>query len=653
MAGSHAAYRPDIDGLRAVSILAVVLFHAFPRVLGSGYVGVDVFFVISGYLIGGLITAELAAGTFRFSTFYARRVRRLFPALILVLAFVVFVGWHMMFSDEFRLLGRHVMAAALFISNFPLMGEIGYFGPDVRGKPLLHLWSLGIEEQFYLVWPILSVLTRQSRRTFLFVTLAVAVVSLALSVTSAEPGLAFYQPWTRFWELAVGVMVAHLPADLSARWRAQGGVRALACALGLALILGVVVLPDLKGFPGWWAVVPVAGAALVIASGPDTFLSRWFLASRPMVFIGKISYPLYLWHWPLLAFAWIGCGAFPPTGLILILVAASFVLAWLTYVLVERPARFGASSTRVVRICVPLMIALGTFGVVTMMLDGMPGRRVDLENRALAENLRLPRATRLSDGSCETAYGITTDDSYTCQVRSSQSGGQPVMLIMGDSIAMAFNSAISAGLASAPAVLVATTSPNWVETGCLTDDPLEAWSAGGLHCQKVIGAVLSILDKTPSIKAVVVPTFSDNPFFDNPARLRRLQEAVTRRGRKLVLVAAPPAFYHEPAGCWPRQVEIAGVDLTAPRDIDSCQESRANIEQTLKRQHDVFAQMARDTPGVVTLFESVPVFCDATLCYQSDDRGPLFWSWGHVNERGSSRLLGSFLPWLQQTVLDK
>ena len=635
----HAAYRPDIDGLRAVSILAVVLYHAFPRVLGSGYIGVDVFFVISGFLIGGLISAELAGGTFSFARFYTRRVRRLFPALILVVAFTLFVGWHLMFAEEFRLLGRHAFAASLFVANFPPMGEIGYFDREGHSKPLLHLWSLGIEEQFYFVWPILAVLTRRSRRTFLFVTVAVAIVSLVLNVTSGAPGLAFYQPWTRFWELAVGVLVAHLPLRLSPERRE------LCCRVGLAMILIVAIVAPLRGFPGWWTLLPVGGAALVIASGPDTVIGRRFLAHPAMVSVGKISYPLYLWHWPLLAFTWIACGSFPPAYLIVFMVAASFGLAWLTYEYVEKPARFGLSARSVVGLCVPSMAVLGALGFATMTLDGIPERKVVRENLALAEDTRPPLQTRSSDGSCAKPYGIAGDENVICQASVSQ----PQMLVIGDSVAMAFYSAIGAKRVTADAALIATTSPHWIEPGCLTSGPLEPWSEGPLTCQRVMRDALSILDRTPSIGVVVLPTFSDNPFFNDAGRLRQIQEAVAKRGRRLVYVASPPGFYHPPEGCRPRRVEILGVDLTAPRDLDSCEEDRPHIEATLKFQHDIFEEAARGVAGV-SIFESVPVFCDATTRFQSDDRGPLYYGWGHINERGSARLLNAFLPWLRQNV---
>ena len=566
--------------------MAVVLYHAFPEVLRSGFIGVDVFFVISGFLIGGLISAELAAGTFRFSRFYARRVRRLYPALILVLGFTAWVGWNVMTPDEFRLLGRHVLAASLFVSNFPLMGEIGYFDPEGHSKPLLHLWSLGIEEQFYLLWPALAVLTRKSRRAFLAMTVVVALVTFVLNVTSPSPAEAFYAPWTRFWELAAGVLVAHLP------WRAGLRARTVACAAGLAMIVGAAAA-DLPGFPGGWPLLPVVGAALVIASGPDTWLGRSVLGGGPAVFVGKISYSLYLWHWPLLAFTWLACGAFPPKPLVCVMVAAAFVLAWLTYALVEKPIRFRIRSRWLIAGLVLPVAAFGVAGLGILKLDGVPGRRVVADNRSLFEDVRIPLATRMSDGSCARAYGIEASEFfYVCQVNSDR----PEMLILGDSVSMAFHAAIKTGVVQAPAVLVGTYSTLWAEPGCVTSEALETWVQGPLTCQRAMRDALAIIDRTPSIKAVVVPPFSENPFFNDPGRLRTLQAALSKRGKRLILVAAPPAFYLGPEGCRPRRISIAGIDLTAPSDIDSCREARWNIERTVQRQHAAFEAVVREDP---------------------------------------------------------
>jgi peptidoglycan/LPS O-acetylase OafA/YrhL len=636
-----SGYRPDIDGLRAVSILAVVLFHAVPEFLGAGFIGVDVFFVISGYLIGGLITAEIDAGTFSFARFYARRVRRIFPALILVLAFTLVAGWTVMFPDEFRLLGRHVTAAALFVANFPFMGEIGYFDADSHTKPLLHLWSLGIEEQFYAVWPLLALLTRRSRRAFLILTIAVTIVTFVLNVTSASPAAAFYAPWTRFWELTTGVLAAHLPPGLFRQGRRGQQVRTLSCGTGLVLIAIAAMFADPTAFPGWWAAMPVAGAALVVASGPDTLFGKAVLGSRPMVFIGKISYPLYLWHWPLLVFARLVCGSFPPDWLVAVMVALAFLLAWLTYVLIEIPARFRLPSRLVVTSCVPLMVVLGFVGFEVMKHDGVAGRPVVEANRELADAIRIPVAARTSDGSCARAYGIEMPEPNVCQINTPA----PEMLIIGDSIAMAFHSAIKSGAVAADAVLVATPGPSWYEAGCVTSEALEVWAQGDKNCQRTVREALAILDRTPSIKFFVIAPFSVNPFFNDPGRLRALRDAVLKRGRKVVIVGAPPGFFHPPEGCRPRRLSILGFHFSGPTDILSCRDARSNGDLSVRFQRPVFREVAQETP-VVPLFDALPLFCDSQFCYQWDDHGPLYWWWGHLNERGSARLLDAFLPWL-------
>ena len=298
-----ATYRPDIDGLRAISIIAVVLFHAFPGRFPAGFVGVDVFFVISGYLIGGLIVDELTEGRFSFATFYARRIRRIFPSLVVVLVAVYVVAWFVLFPGEFRQLGRHIVGSALFLSNFVLLDEAGYFDATSSAKLLLHLWSLAIEEQFYLVWPLLCVVAWRRRCDMLALTLAVLVVSFAVNILTADPATAFYSPLSRFWELNTGTAVALLQRRGGRFSRASwpDAVNNLITLLGVALIAAAFVFPKVETYPGWWALLPVSGSALLIAARPDSWMHRYLLSSRPFVFVGLISYPLYMWHWPLIS----------------------------------------------------------------------------------------------------------------------------------------------------------------------------------------------------------------------------------------------------------------------------------------------------------------------------------------------------------------
>ena len=209
---SQLDYRPDIDGLRAIAVLAVIGFHAFPAWIRGGFVGVDVFFVISGYLISTILLAGMERGSFRFSQFYIRRIRRIFPALIVVLLACMVAGWLVLFSFEYKALGKHVAGSAAFVSNFVLWNEAGYFDKAAETKPLLHIWSLGIEEQFYIVWPLLLYLTWRFRTATLALLLLLLLGSFVLNVHAVgiDPAADFFSPLTRFWELMAGAVLAYL-----------------------------------------------------------------------------------------------------------------------------------------------------------------------------------------------------------------------------------------------------------------------------------------------------------------------------------------------------------------------------------------------------------------------------------------------------------
>lgn len=642
------SYRPDIDGLRAVSIIAVMLFHAFPDEFSGGFIGVDVFFVISGFLIGGLITHELETRTFSFRTFYARRVRRIFPALIVVVAAVLWLGGNSMFPQEFRQLGLHVIAATLFVSNFALLNEVGYFDMEAHTKPLLHLWSLAIEEQFYLLWPLFAWVMRNWRRLFVTATLVITVVSFALNVTSVENSLAFYSPLTRVWELAVGVLIAHLPRQTLANWLASPIARHTAGMIGLGTIICAGLITDAQSFPGYWPLLPVLGAALVIVSGPRTLTNWYLLASRPMIWIGKISYPLYLWHWPLFSYAWLAYGAKPPVEVRLILLAVSVLLAWLTYTLVEKPIRFGAARSCPAPALSIAMLLLGVGGVTVLAWHGIPERSVAEINRSLAYDLRVPTDSRTSDGTCAIRYGIETGDAYVCFGNSPD----PRMLVIGDSVSMAFYSGIHANLFKERAVFVGAHSFNWARPDCISPGNLEKWMAGGEVCQRVVRSAFDILARTPSIEVVVVPTYSRNPFFTDETALARFQQSVEALGRRVAYVMSVPQFGNPPAGCHPRRLAVWGFDVTRPGNDYSCRQLRTQLEPDLARQRDLFLKMSKAYPSTF-VFDAFEPFCDTLQCYQSDESGPLYWSWAHINERGSSLVLQVFLPWLHKTVLSQ
>jgi peptidoglycan/LPS O-acetylase OafA/YrhL len=423
---SVTSYRADIDGLRAIAILSVVLFHAFPTFTRGGFVGVDVFFVISGYLISGIVFKGLRQGGFSFASFYVHRARRIFPALVLVLAATYAFGWFWLLPDEFARLGKHMAAGAGFVQNMVLWRESGYFDTASELKPLLHLWSLAIEEQFYLIYPLVIWLLWRAGLNVLVVMILFGLLSFGVNLRSLadDPVGGFFLPHARFWELLIGGVGAYVAVVGHPRSGSEGAAtdsswlgqmptaHALsngASWLGLLLILlPVFWLHRDARFPGWWALLPVTGTITLIMAGPGAWVNRKILSSRWLVFVGLISYPLYLWHWPLLSLAHLASGYSPTIEARTILLASAFVLAWLTYLLVERPIRFGTRQQAWALTLTGILVVLGGVGGVTSWTAGLPSREVATRVESYTQSVvrtgretecfEIPRAYERADG---------------------------------------------------------------------------------------------------------------------------------------------------------------------------------------------------------------------------------------------------------------
>jgi peptidoglycan/LPS O-acetylase OafA/YrhL len=364
-------YRPDIDGLRSVAVLSVVLFHSGVAPMSGGYVGVDVFFVISGFLITTIVAREVDDGSFSLRRFYERRIRRIAPALFCVLVVVGVLSYLLLLPSQFRQVPSSIAGAVLFTSNIIFYLQSGYFAPAAETKPLLHTWSLGVEEQYYIFFPLmLMAIVRFAPRLRIPAILLAALLSFVLCVliTPKHPSAAFYLLPARAWELFVGSLLAFGLFPQVANRTA----REVIAGTGLLLIIVAVFLFDEKTqFPGYLAMLPVAGSAMVIHSAVGTVTGR-LLSTRPAVFIGLISYSLYLWHWPIIVFAR-AAGLHVPA---LVITAASVAVASLSLRYIEKPVRElpWFTSHRLFVGSGVASAAILTLAAVMYVQDGFPDR---------------------------------------------------------------------------------------------------------------------------------------------------------------------------------------------------------------------------------------------------------------------------------------
>lgn len=395
---SSIKYQPHIDGLRAVAVLLVIFHHLGDwGGLAGGFVGVDVFFVISGFLITSIVRSEMEAGTFSFSGFYKRRVVRLAPAYFTVLLATTVAALIWMLPAELLAYARSMIASSLFLANFHMWKEVGgYFGASADTVPLLHLWTLAVEEQFYIFWPIALLLVHRllPQRWILWVVLAVVLAGTVASQSGVlrYPAAAYYLLPTRFFELATGALLAYLPvaARGGRRWGSAASLAGVAMILYAGLAFGKETL-----FPGYAALVPVLGTAMVLRCGAGTMVGN-ALSTSVFTLIGRISYPAYLWHWPIIAFLNLNEVAITlPIGSSV--VVATLLLAWLTYRLIELPARSfrSFSAVRVVSTggAAPILASVG-LALLLVGAHGLPGRFPESLNMKSEALLAYPSKAR-------------------------------------------------------------------------------------------------------------------------------------------------------------------------------------------------------------------------------------------------------------------
>ena len=639
-------YRSDVDGLRAIAVLSVLGFHAFPDLIRGGFVGVDIFFVISGFLISGKLFEDRDQSSFTYADFYGRRVRRLFPSLLVVLACCLLAGWFALLSSEYESLGKHSVAGLSFVANLALWRESSdYFNAELARSPLLHLWSLGIEEQFYIVWPPLLLVIWRLGRRFLPVALLLAVLSFGAGQQALDHGNAvgaFYLPWSRFWELFSGGVLAYLTryrAGWQSRWPAYSQT------IGLALLLlAVFGLSEALPFPGWAALLPVAGAFVVLAAPANRHVGGRLLSSEFMVAVGMISYPLYLWHWPLLAFQRILMGETPAMLWRVLALLASGVLAWLTYKFVESPLRFHRRRRAVTAgLCLAALV-LGGWGAVLWRTDWVQGRTMD---QRFADFDKTFNRTRFSDGSCERLLGLATLPEEVCL----SNARDPEYLFIGNSHGMAINSAAQLNLVGMKTLFVG--AHGCVLYPTLSQTPRTPQNFGH-HCQEIAEEAVRVALNTPTVKTIVIaesmallpPERGQNSFVYHDASGRALSEQeafvvgndaliglLRASGKKIVFFEDTPGLENQPEDC----VQRFGVSGT-----EACRVPLATVQHWQAAYRTALQALGQRWPGLA-FYRSAHALCDQAFCYGNEGNHFYYFDRHHLSTSGSTLVLRDFL----------
>ena len=655
----HLPYRPDIDGLRAIAVLAVISFHAYPDRITGGFVGVDIFFVISGFLISGIVFRNLESKSFSYLDFYARRAKRIFPALLAVLFTSFALGWFALLPTEYKQFGKHLAAASTFVSNFVLWDESGYFDTASDMKPLLHLWTLAIEEQFYAVWPILLGVAYKWKRNFLATTIGIALISFSINIYAIEPfpAATFYSPLTRFWELMAGgvlaYIVSHNPEYIPKKKYWLSGIGLLLIAFGIFILTKA-------GYPGWWALIPTLGAVLLISAGPDTWLNRHILSNKFAVRIGLISYPLYLWHWPLLAYARIASEqhSLPIMlngGAILISVA----LATLTFRYIELPIRFGKYSKIAITLLSALMVTSGILGCMTYLNDGFRSREKMMLLTEKADNLEF--GTHWNGWETDTQHCKKNGQRAGCKILKSM--GEPEIAVIGDSHAVHLATGLAEFFRERHENIIIEYS-----AACMPFFEVQMSGKTYFSCADHFNErALNSAIQSPYIKTIILSGYADLYIHDNRGvemnnnsiaasgfsplflteqgkmnasafriSMANTLERLVGAGKKVIFLVDIPELYFDPHECISiRPLTIGQHTLRSP-----CTINRKAFDQRSMVYHQIVDEEELRFPSV-KFIRGYLALCDRDKCYASINDNLFYISSDHLSPSGSRYLIES------------
>jgi len=668
-----SSYRPDIDGLRALAVGSVIAFHVAPAKLPGGFLGVDIFFVISGYLISGMILEGIRAGTFTITGFYLRRARRILPALLTMLLSVSLVALLVLMPDELKRFADSVTASALFVPNLALARDAGYFDAATSTKPLLHLWSLGVEEQFYLIWPIALLLFAARVRPIVTVAViaAIAIASFISHVGishyySATAG--FYLPFTRFWQLLTGALIS---ASAIARHEAQphgGTARArwqndAMSVMGLLLIAGSILATRTGGEEFVGVAVPATvGSALFIAAGPQALPNRTLFSSRLVVYVGLISYPLYLWHWPPLSFLRILEIDQGETGRLLRFAAVVFavVAAIFTYHFIELPLRHRKDLRSLGVRLAGLLGAAALTGVVVANTGGLPQRTsLAYDPFDWAQSMRL-------EARCASLYGQPGDMQKNAFCIRTDYAHEPTIVMIGDSHSNMFWPTLHTAYPGASLLQIGASACTYLRDTEFWTDKTPNWRR---MCPVLMDSAYRALE--PSARVVILiarmPMYTATPAehaatfdFASPGHfqsadfpgaspadtyeraLARDLALLLQEGREVVLMMPIPPLNFSPRTC----VRIRPVDRLLPeRNAGPCSVSRASVEASLATPRDIIRRVAAKLANAdLHVVDPMDALCDAKVCHAVIGGSVMYRDDDHLSIEGANYVWSRIHP---------
>ena len=612
-------YRPDIQGLRALAILPVVLYHADHRLVPGGFAGVDIFFVISGYLITGIVVGEINEGRYSLISFYRRRILRLFPALTVMLAATFLVGLLLLSPEGLRLLGSSIVATVGFASNLEFLRRSSYFGPNASFDPLLHTWSLAVEEQFYIFFPpLLAALMAVRRALVVPILTAAAAMSLVLCVwllSTGRPSAAFYLAPARAYELLIGALLAcgALPAIRSPR------LRNAASLAGLSLIAGsMIVLDRSTVFPGLAALPPCLGAALVIHAGRATeTVGGRLISGAPLVLVGSLSYSLYLWHWPMLVYARHWQLGELSAGVAAATVVASFACAYLSWRFIEQPVLASSLSTGTVfRFGAAAMSAGVAAGAALFLTKGLPARFSPEAATLFASKEDFSKRGR----KCHNDTGRVVRYEELCSFGAP--GATPDAIVWADSHGVELAEALGEKMARhGRSLLVSTTS------ACPPAPGFETKRVP--RCAALNAVMFDRIRGDPRIKVVLMA--ANYSGYANSVevaeKLGRAAEELERSGKRVIVMEQLPLFsYDVPTALG--LIEKRGLDLGSlkvPKE-DYDRDTAATVE---------LLRALRDRTGVQLLDPSAALCAEAECRSFERAAGVLYHNRDHLSLSGA------------------